>query len=71
MFCRIAAQIVQMLTGGLHNFLKIKSWASGGMADAGDLKSPEAKPRAGSNPASPILSDLYVFSLDGFEGYVR
>ena len=30
------------------------------MADAGDLKSPEVIPHAGSNPASPILSDFPV-----------
>ena len=36
----------------------IKCWASGGTADAGDLKSPEVIPRAGSNPASPMVSSF-------------
>ena len=48
-----------MLINNLQNFAKyisLLAWPSGGMADAGDLKSPARNGRVGSTPTSAIVS---------------
>ncbi len=40
-----------------QNPLAYALWPSGGMADAGDLKSPARNGRVGSNPTSAITED--------------